>query len=65
MPHKGEWIVAVKFVFAWYDIWIGAYWDRARKRLYVLPIPCVGLIFCFGKDDRNEKYPVTIGNDLD
>lgn len=30
------------FVFAWYDIWIGAYWDRHNRRLYILPLPCIG-----------------------
>lgn len=33
----------VGMVVAWYDLWIGAYWDRARRRLYILPVPCVGI----------------------
>jgi len=28
--------------FRWYDLWIGAYYDRKAKRLYVCPIPMVG-----------------------
>lgn len=27
--------------FLWYDLWIGAYWDRAGRALYVCPLPCV------------------------
>lgn len=32
----------VGFIFAWYDFWIGAYYDRTKRRLYVLPLPCLG-----------------------
>lgn len=27
--------------FAWYDMWIGAYWDKSKRILYICPIPCV------------------------
>ena len=41
-------IPQVKLIVAWYDLWIGAFWDRKSRKLYVLPIPCVGLVFDFG-----------------
>lgn len=32
----------ISFRFLWYDIWIGAYYDRASKTLYLCPLPmCV------------------------
>lgn len=34
----------VRPLFAWYDLWVGAYWDRANHRLYVMPIPCFGFV---------------------
>ena len=40
--------MTIKPLFAWYDLWIGAYWDRQRRRLYVLPLPCVGVVIQFG-----------------
>lgn len=36
-------------IFAWYDLWVGAYWDRNWKRLYILPLPCVGIVIDFGE----------------
>ena len=33
----------VRLVMAWYDFWIGLYWDGSKRRLYVLPVPCLGL----------------------
>jgi hypothetical protein len=26
------------------------YWDRKQRRLYVLPLPCIGLYFEFERD---------------
>lgn len=30
-------------VVAWFDCWIGLFYDVQRKRLYIFPIPMVGL----------------------
>jgi hypothetical protein len=38
----------VRPLFAWYDLWVGAFWDQKNRRLYVLPFPCIGLVFDFG-----------------
>lgn len=40
--------MTVRFIFAWYDLWVGLYWDRSKRRLYILPIPCVGIVLDFG-----------------
>lgn len=29
----------VRVRFCWYDLWVGAYWDRAERTLYVCPLP--------------------------
>jgi len=33
----------IKPLFAWYDFWIGIYWDRQNKTLYIMPIPMFGI----------------------
>jgi hypothetical protein len=31
--------------FLWYDFWVGWYYDRDRRALYVCPLPMVVLRF--------------------
>lgn len=33
--------------FAWYDLWVGAFWDRKSRTLYICPLPCLLLTFSF------------------
>lgn len=40
----------VSFLFAWYDLWVGFFWDSKKKWLYFFPIPMFGLIFKFNKN---------------
>lgn len=37
----------VKPIFAWYDIWVGAFWDAAKRRLYIFPVPMFGVVIQF------------------
>lgn len=39
----------VRPIFAWYDLWIGLFIDRAKRRVYVFPIPCFGLVIEWGR----------------
>lgn len=44
----------VKFIFAWYDFWIGFFYDKPKRRLYFFPIPMFGIQFQFG---AGEIFP--------
>jgi len=49
----------VRFIFAWYDIWVGAFWDRKKQWLYILPLPMVGVILKFNARQKktSQKTP--------
>ena len=40
---------------AWYDLWIGAYWDRSRHVLYVCPLPT--LLIAIGRLPKETGLP--------
>ena len=42
-------------MFAWYDFWIGLFYDTKKKRLYVFPIPCFGFYIDFEKNIIHKR----------
>lgn len=38
----------VGFFWRWYDLWVGAYWDRRARVLYLCPFPTLGCTLDFG-----------------
>lgn len=37
----------INFIFAWYDLWIGLYWDRKLSKLYIFLVPMFGIVLTF------------------
>lgn len=47
----------VKLIFAWYDVWIGFFWDRNKRKLYFFPIPTLGAVFTIPKKKKKPTKP--------
>lgn len=33
----------IRLMFAWYDLWVGVFVDRSNRRLYIFPLPTLGI----------------------
>lgn len=44
----------IRFFFAWFDFWVGLYWDRTMRTLYVCPFPMVVFALHFWPRCRGE-----------
>lgn len=36
-----KWLRRITVTLAWYDMWIGAYWDSKKRILYICPLPMI------------------------
>ena len=45
------------WIFAWYDLWVGVYWDRKRKVLYIFPVPMLGIEVRLADDEGKLVTP--------
>lgn len=42
----------VKLIFAWYDLWVGFFYDTKKKWLYIFPVPMLGVIIKFNNHEQ-------------
>ena len=45
----------VRLMFAWYDFWVGLFWDSKKRRLYIFPVPCFGIVIDCLKQKGESK----------
>jgi len=48
----------IKPLFAWHDLWVGAYVDSKERRVFILPLPCVGVVVHYGRACRQCGEPL-------
>jgi hypothetical protein len=48
-------IIGMKLIFAWYDFWIGFYWNRHDLDLYIFPVPMLGVRITFLRDYKKAQ----------
>ena len=41
----------IRVFFAWYDFWIGAYWDRDLRALFICLLPMLGIRIQFSQPE--------------
>jgi len=49
LPPLGVRDRRVRVKFAWYDLWVGAYIDRAKRVLYICPLPTLLVEVRYGR----------------
>lgn len=47
-----------QLILAWYDIWVGFYYDIGHKTIYVCPLPMVVLRFQLPGNINNSKHRI-------
>lgn len=36
--------MTIRPMFAWFDLWVGVFIDRPKRRVFIFPIPCCGIV---------------------
>ncbi len=50
-PRKWRLSENVQLLWEPAALWVGFFWDRIKRKLYILPIPCLGLVIQFKRRD--------------
>lgn len=47
----------LKAFFAWFDFWVGLYWNWKKRVLYLVPFPTI--VFGFGENEKDISVDKT------
>lgn len=39
----------IRPLFKWFDMWVGIFVDTKQRRVYILPMPCIGVVIEWSK----------------
>ncbi len=39
----------IRFIFRWFDLWVGVFIDRPHKKVYIFPLPCFGAVISYAR----------------
>lgn len=45
----------VSAFFAWYDFWVGAFYDRKKRALYICPLPMLVIKLAAAAESESEE----------
>jgi hypothetical protein len=46
----------VSFHFAWFDLWMGVFYNQQKRVIYICPLPTVVVRIAL-KDEERGKFP--------
>ena len=47
-------MISVKPIFAWYDLWMGVFIDRPKRKAYIFLLPTLGIVIEWGLSANSE-----------
>jgi len=50
--------VKIQFIFKWYDLWIGFFYDKKKNWIYFLPLPTIGIIIKLPNRISKERLKI-------
>ena len=47
-----------------YNLWVGAFYDQSKRKLYLFPIPMLGLVMTFDRIRRSQMKRFKVGDSV-
>lgn len=54
MKHIGH--IEISLIFAWYDFWVGIYYNKRNRCIYIFPLPMCGIRIRLPAKRKRKNY---------